>query len=193
MIMNKILKLKTYLKSPTKCYIPICKARCCIDAPLPEDFLPKFKGRIQRPIYSAINIGQNDPRDTFNSIIYNTTPNPVQLVGFDQYGNKLMGIPKQVLEELQIKSMEQIDALINKYKDFHNYCPFITDIGKCSVYEHRPFICKEFGTAPGKINWCPDKSSRIDIVKYHIKGFIDFYAGLFKKLYSNIFGKAIKE
>ena len=66
--MSKIQKLRTYLTSPTKCFIPKCKARCCIDAPLPEDFLPRMQSRIQRQIYSGANIGQNDPRDKFNSV-----------------------------------------------------------------------------------------------------------------------------
>ncbi len=167
-------KIRNYILSPTKCFIPKCEAKCCINAPLPEDFLPKFESRIQRQIYSGINIGQNDPRDTFNSIIYNTTPNPIQIVGFDQYGNKIMGVPKRLMEQLQIKSMEQIQELMQRYEDFKNYCPFITDYGRCSVYEHRPPICREFGTAPGKINICPEKSSRLEIIEFHLKNFFKF-------------------
>lgn len=174
--MNKISKIKSYLNSPAKCFIPKCKAHCCINAPLPEDFLPRFKSRIQRPIYSGINIGQNDPRDTFNSIIYNTTPNPIQVVGFDQNGNRLMGIPEETLKKLQIKSMEQVQALMEKYKDFKNYCPFITDYARCSVYEFRPSICREFGSTPLKIDRCPDKSSRMDIIKFHLKNFFNVKA-----------------
>jgi len=179
--MMNFSKLKSYINSPVKCFVPKCKARCCIDAPLPEDFLPKFQGRIQRPIYNAINIGQNDPRDKFNSIIYNTTPNPIQLIGFDTNGNRVMGIPKETIEKLQIKSMEQIEALMEKYKDYKNYCPFITDYAKCSVYEHRPAICREFGSTPLKIDRCPDKSSRLDIIKYSIKRFFDV-KGTFQNL-----------
>lgn len=190
--MIKLNKLKSYLKSPIKCYIPKCKAKCCINAPLPEDFLPKFEGRIQRRIYSGINIGQNDPRDTFNSIIYNTTPNPIQIIGFDQYGNKIMGIPKKIMEELNIKSKEQIQALMEQYDKFKNYCPFITDFGKCNVYEHRPIICREFGTALGKINWCPDKSSRLDILRFNMKLFADSYKDLFKRVFKNFGNKSVE-
>ena len=178
--MSYYTKVRTYLNSPVKCFIPKCKARCCVDAPLPEGFLDKHKGRIQRSIYSAVNIGQNDPRDTFNSVIYNTT-NPVQLLGFDQNGNKLVGIPKKVLQELNIKSMEQIQELLNDYRRYKNYCPFITNYGQCSVYEHRPIICREFGSSPLKINYCPDKSSRLDIVKFCVKDFFNF-----KKNFKNI-------
>lgn len=172
--MSYYTKISTYFKTPTKCFIPKCKARCCVDAPLPEGFLDKFQSRIQRPIYNAVNIGQNDPRDTFNSIIYNTTTNPVQLIGFDQNGNKLVGIPKEVLEELNIKSMKQIQDLLDDYKNHKNYCPFITEYGRCNVYEHRPVICREFGSSPLKIDYCPDKSSRLDIIKYNAKMFFNF-------------------
>ena len=172
-------KVTTYFTEPSKCIIAKCKARCCQDAPLPEDFLPKYPQELRRNIYSAVNIGRNDPRDTYNSIIYNTTPNPVQLVGFDQYGNKIMGIPQKVMEELQIKSREQVKALIEDAKNYRNYCPFLTDFGRCNVYEKRPPICRDFGTLPDKINQCPDKSSRLDIIKFYVKDFYEFYKNLF--------------
>jgi len=171
--MKSINKLKTYILAPSKCFVPKCQARCCIDAPLPEDFLQKFRGRIQRPIYSAVNIGVNDPKDTFNSVVYNTTPNPIQLVGRDQDGHKLFGIPQEIFDKLQIKSMEQISELMEKYKNYPNYCPFITEYARCSVYEHRPFICREFGSSPLKVDYCPDKSSRWDIFKFAVKRFFD--------------------
>ena len=172
-------KVITYFTEPSKCFIIKCKARCCQNAPLPEDFLPKYPDKLRRDIYSAVNIGRNDPRDTYNSIIYNTTPNPVQLVGFDQYGNQLMGIPQHVMEDLQIKSMEQVKALIEDSKNYKNYCPFLTDIGRCNVYENRPPICREFGTLPDKINQCPDKSSRLDIANFYMRDFCKFYKNLF--------------
>ena len=172
--MSYYTKVRTYLNSPVKCFIPKCNARCCVDAPLPEGFLEQHKGRIQRRIYGAVNIGQNDPRDTFNSIIYNTTPSPVQLMGFDQNGNKMLGIPKEVIKELNIKSMEQIQELLNDYGRYKNYCPFITTYGKCSVYNHRPIICREFGSSPLKIDYCPQKSSKLDIIKFCVKEFFNF-------------------
>ena len=171
-------KITTYLTEPSKCFIAKCKARCCQDAPLPEDFLAQYPQELRRNIYSAVNIGRNDPRDTYNSVIYNTTPNPVQLVGFDQYGNKIMGIPQKVMEELQIKSTEQIKALIEDAKNYRNYCPFLTDIGRCNVYEKRPPICRDFGTLPDKINQCPEKASRLEIIKFYVKDFYEFYKNL---------------
>jgi Fe-S-cluster containining protein len=185
-------KVTTYFTEPSKCFIIKCKARCCQNAPLPEDFLPKYPDKLRRDIYSAVNIGRNDPRDTYNSIIYNTTPNPVQLVGFDQYGNQLMGIPQHVMEDLQIKSMEQVKALIEDSKNYKNYCPFLTDIGRCNVYENRPPICREFGTLPDKINQCPDKSSRLDIANFYMRDFCKFYKNLFidvKQKFLGLFSK----
>ena len=156
-------KITTYLTEPSKCFIAKCKARCCQDAPLPEDFLAQYPQELRRNIYSAVNIGRNDPRDTYNSVIYNTTPNPVQLVGFDQDGHKIMGIPQKVMEELEIKSMEQVKALIEDAKNYRNYCPFLTD----------------FGTLPDKINQCPEKASRLEIIKFYVKDFYEFYKNLF--------------
>ena len=171
-------KVTTYFTEPSKCFIAKCKARCCQDAPLPEDFLAQYPQELRRNIYSAVNIGRNDPRDTYNSVIYNTTPNPVQLVGFDQYGNKIMGIPQKVMEELQIKSTEQIKALIEDAKNYRNYCPFLTDIGRCNVYKNRPPICRDFGTLPDKINQCPEKASRLEIIKFYVRDFYEFYKNL---------------
>ena len=172
----KILnKFNQYLKSPTKCFIPRCKAHCCIDAPLPEDFVNRFQSRIQRRIYSGLNIGINDPKDTYNSIVYNTRP--IGIVDIDRTtGEKLYGISKETMEELQLKSMEDIKKLLNEYeaKKIYNYCPFITDYGKCSVYEHRPPICREFGTSVAKVDRCPEKSSRLDIIKFLIKEIFNF-------------------
>ena len=105
--MTKIVsRFKTYMTEPTKCFTPKCKAHCCINAPLPEGFLQKYKDKIQLDIFSATNIGINDPKDTYNSIVYNTKP--IKFMGFDEKGNPLVGIPKEVIEQYQIQSMEQV-------------------------------------------------------------------------------------
>ena len=96
------------------------------------------------------------------------------MLGLDQNGNKLVGIPKEVIKELNIKSMEQIQELLNDYGRYKNYCPFITTYGKCSVYEHRPIICREFGSSPLKVDYCPKKSSRLDIIKFYAKVLFNF-------------------
>ena len=63
--------------------------------------------------------------------------------------------------------------LLDEYdsKKIYNYCPFIKSDASCSVYEQRPPICKEFSTMPGKINECPEKASRLDILKFILKSF----------------------
>ena len=109
-------KITTYFTEPSKCFIAKCKARCCQDAPLPEDFLAQYPKELRRNIYSAVNIGRNDPRDTYNSVIYNTTPNTVQLVGFDQEGHKIVGIPQKVMEELEIKVWNRLRHLLKMLK-----------------------------------------------------------------------------
>jgi len=64
----------------------------------------------------------------------------------------------------------------------YNYCPFLTEYGRCSVYDHRPPICREFGSSPLAINYCPNKSSRYDILKTYLKaiplGMYRFYKNL---------------
>lgn len=163
------------MTEPSKCFIPKCKARCCVNAPLPEGFLPKFKDKIKLPIYSATNIGVNDIKDTYNSIVYNTKP--IKFIGYDEKGNSLLGIPKEVVEAYQIQSMEQVDQLLEAYKDILNYCPFITKYAKCSVYKDRPPICKEFGTdTKNPLNKCPEKASRLEVLKSYFEYAFDFKA-----------------
>ncbi len=194
--MKIISKIKTYLNTPSKCFIPKCKAHCCTNAPLPEDFLPKHPDKIQRNIYSGINIGQNDPHDTFNSVIYNTTRNPIQLIGVDQNGNSVVGIPPNVLKELQIKSMEQIQQLMERYNQFDNYCPFITPYGRCNVYSERPQICRDFGTLPDSINHCSEKATPLEVFKsklsFHLEAFKStpkYICQDLKTLFNKIFTK----
>ena len=171
--MTKITNLKTYLNKPYKCYIPKCRSKCCINAPLPEDFLPKHKDKIQRQIFGAFNMGQNDIRDTYNSVIYSTRP--IIFIGYDTDGKMLCGISPEVAKKLQLKNMDDVHNLLAEYeaKKIYNYCPFIKSDASCSVYNDRPPICKEFGTMPGKINECPEKASRLDILKFNLKSFFE--------------------
>lgn len=185
MDMKVLSKLQNYINKPTKCFIPKCKAICCANAPLPEKFLPANKDKIVRPIYGAINIGVNDVfKDTFNSVIYKTTPDPIQFIGHDANGNKLATISKEMIERFELKSMEEIQALHDKYSKYPNYCPFLTENGRCDVYEKRPPICQEFGTKMEDTrNICPDKASRKDIVKYHVNGFFEFLGDVVKSIF----------
>ncbi len=187
----KIKNLKTYLTNPEKCFIPKCRARCCANVPLPENFLQKHKDNIQREIFGSFNMGINDPKDTYNSIIYSTRP--IIFIGYDQKGNMLATISPEMLKKLNIQSMEDVHRLLNEYesKKIYNYCPFIQNDAKCSIYSERAPICREFGTAPGKENICPDKASRLEIIKYKVKDFFDFQKEVFKTMLNLIRGKDI--
>ena len=167
--MSKIKQIKSYFFTPNQCFIPRCKARCCTNAPLPDGFVESHKSMIQRPIYYAVNIGKNDYKDTFDSVIYNTTKNPIIPMGHGPDGKIIYGVPKQLLNEIGIKTEEEIKKLQDSYDPYRNYCPLITNYGRCSVYNERPIICREFGTLYDKPNRCGDKSSRFDIAKYWIK------------------------
>lgn len=168
--MKGLSKIKSYLFTPNKCFIPICKARCCGDAPLPEDFASRYKNKIQRDIYGAAYIGHNDITDNYNSVVYNTRPIPLLLIGHAGKGNEAYFFDKKLAKQL---NMSQDDAV--KYlqameaNEQYNYCPFLNAYGRCSVYDHRPPICREFGTSPLKINHCSRKSSRWDIIKFAAK------------------------
>ena len=118
-------------------------------------------------------MGQNDIHDTYNSVIYSTRP--ITFLGVDQNGHKLYGITKETMEELNLQSMEDVTNLLASWdaKKIYNYCPFITDYARCSVYKERPPICREFGTMPGKLNKCPDKASRLEIIKFITKSLLD--------------------
>lgn len=102
------------MTKPSQCFIPKCKASCCINAPLPEGFLEKHKNKVQRDIFYATNIGVNDVKDTYNSIVYSTKP--IKVIGQDENGKILMGIPKEVFERYNIQSVEQINKLLKLYE-----------------------------------------------------------------------------
>ncbi len=175
MNMKILSKAVKYLKSPTQCYIPKCKAHCCIDVPLPEGFIERFQSRIQRSVYGGLNIGVNDPKDTYNSIVYSTRP--IQIVHIDRVtGEKLYGISKEMMEAMNLKSLEDVNELLRQYEaqKIYNYCPFITDDARCSVYNYRPDICREFGSSPAKADICPEKSSRLDIIKFEFSEMFNF-------------------
>lgn len=178
-VMKGISKLKSYLYSEYQCFIPKCKARCCINAPLPEGFLEQNRPAVQRHIYSSCHMGKNAPWDAYDSAIHNTSP--IQVIGFDEKGEMIHGIPKEMLSEFDIKTNEDLKAFLKSQNTVLNYCPFITEFYSCAVYPQRPPICHEFGSLPGKINYCRDKANRMDIIKFVLKNFS------FKLFFKNLF------
>ncbi len=190
-------EFKTFMTAKDKCFIPNCKARCCADAPLPEDFAPQYKQMQQRPVYGAANIGHNDPRDNYNSVIYNTRPVPLILVGHAGRGEHVYIKDKKLAKELGIKTMEEAKELLLEMqaKEIYNYCPFLTEQGRCRVYGMRPPICREFGSSPLPINYCPHKSSNLDIVKFYFKkafNLKDMYY-LYRDLITSKFSKQVTQ
>ena len=190
--MSKIAQVRSYIFSPTHCYPPICKSTCCKDVPLPEGFYEMFRSRAQRQITGGVNIGKNDPRDPFNSIIYNTTDIPILPIGHGPNGAIACTFDENLLKALGKDTEEGRKEMLEKYKQSNNnYCPFIMNTGRCSVYEQRPGICREFGTLPDRQNRCTHKASRFDIAKYWIKEFFDFkgFYNFYKDLIIKQFGK----
>jgi Fe-S-cluster containining protein len=196
MKIRNIFHLKSYLFEKDQCFIPKCKAKCCANAPLPEGFAEKMKGCASRDIYYAVNIGKNDSRDSFNSVIFNTRPLPLVPIGHaSKSSDMLYHFNEKFAKELGIKSRDEaVKRLMElEAQGGYNYCPFLNEYGRCQVYAGRPPICREFGTAPGIINICPDKASRWEIIKYNLKdiSFKDFIL-FYKNLIANAFKKLQK-
>jgi len=97
--MKIVSRLKTYFFAKDKCFIPHCKARCCADAPLPEDFGPGYQSLAQRNIYNAANIGKNSPNDNYNSVIYNTRPIPLIMIGHAGQGQHVYFFDKAMAKK----------------------------------------------------------------------------------------------
>jgi len=182
--MIKFSKLKSYLTTPSKCYIQKCKARCCVNAPLPDGFLEKNKESIQRQIFSGVNIGHNNDYDEFESIVYSTRP--IIYMGTDKNGKSLVGIPKEILDRLNLKNLHEVEAFVKSYDDVLNYCPFINIYGRCSVYSRRPKICRDFGTLTDKLDICPEKVTPLEVYKGTLKTMLHILKHLPEYMYSDI-------
>lgn len=180
--MKILLKVKLYLFEPRECFIPRCKARCCADASLPEGYAQQVEGFACRKIYNAVNIGKNDPSDNYNSIVYNTRPLPLTLIGHAGRGKHAYFFDKKMAKEMNI-SAEEAKAMLQSFEaqEVYNYCPFLNEQGRCRVYPMRPPICREFGTSPLPINHCSRKSSRYDKFKYYSKEIFKYYRDLIFK------------
>ncbi|MBQ8460443.1 YkgJ family cysteine cluster protein [bacterium] len=183
--MKIISKLKSYIFTPNRCFIPRCKARCCADAPLPEGYAQKVEGFAYRKVYNAVNIGENTPGEGYNSIVYNTRPVPLIMIGHAGGGKHVYYYDKKMAQKMGVKNMEEAQkALLSmEAQERYNYCPFLNEQGRCRVYPMRPPICREFGTSPLPINYCHQKSSRYDIFMFYAKQFspskiFNFYKNL---------------
>lgn len=134
----KIQNLRTYvtkkynqiLKTPKYCVIDKCKARCCSSAPLPISLINSTKqDKFIRPIQMAISAPDCNPY-CHEAIIPITKPleKLIKLTDKTHNGKKVL--------ELDIRKVLNAED---------NYCTFLTEQGRCNIYESRPPICQDFG------------------------------------------------
>ena len=185
MKVRDVFHLRPYLTEKTKCFIPLCKAHCCADVPLPEHWVNN-NGRFElraREVYSAVNVGKNEAKDNYNSIIFNTRPIPLVIVGIEtrinevtkemEYAGHRYYYDRRLAEALGgMSPQEATDKLLAmEAQKIYNYCPFLDEHGRCVCYPDRSRLCREFGNVfPGReINYCKDKCSRLDIIKFYLK------------------------
>lgn len=187
--MKIIRNIKSYLFAQTECFIPRCKARCCGDAPLPEGFAEQVGSLAYRKVYGAVNIGVNSPNDNYNSIVYNTRPVPLVLVGHANAGGHVYYFDEKLAKKMKISKEQATEKLkAMEAQEVYNYCPFLNSRGRCNVYSMRPPICREFGSSPLPIDYCPRKSSRYDKFIFYAKMFSPkkiflFYKDLIMQLF----------
>jgi hypothetical protein len=63
----KFQNIKSYLFTPYKCFIPKCKAHCCINVPLPEKFYEQNKIAAQRPVFSTFKMNNIVEKEISNN------------------------------------------------------------------------------------------------------------------------------
>jgi len=184
MKIRNLFHLRSYLTEKNKCFIPLCRAHCCADAPLPEPWVNsdgRLALRVREP-YSAFNVGRNEAIDNYDSIMFNTRPVPLISTGIAtkqnnatkemEYVGTRYFFDRQLAEALGMKNQQEaIDKLMEfEANKVYNYCPFLNEQGRCVVYDRRPRICREFGNDFVRpINHCHDKSSKLDIIKFYLK------------------------
>lgn len=136
----KIQNLRTYvtkkynqiLKTPKYCVIDKCKARCCSSAPLPISLIKSIKqDKFIRPIQMTIPAPNYNPYCR-EAVIPITKPldKLLKLTGKTKDGRNVF--------ELDVQKV---------FKAEDNYCTFLTEQGRCNIYESRPPVCKDFGSA----------------------------------------------
>lgn len=152
----KIQNLKTYVtkkynqfvKTPKYCVIDKCKARCCSSAPLPLSLINYTKqDKFIRPVQMTFPAPDYNPY-CHNAVIPITKPldKLIKLTGKTQDGRNVFELDIQ-------KVLNAVD----------NYCPFLTEYGRCNIYESRPPICRDFGK-PGWFK-CDDMLNLKELIK----------------------------
>jgi len=112
------------------CYIPSCKAACCISPPLPEKEFTELQKthKPARKIITAVEAPQVN-RFCIDAVVPITTTKALEYRGRMNNNRKMWAV--------------------NVYTD-GNYCPFLNKNYRCDVYENRPPICRYFGSETGR-------------------------------------------
>ena len=133
------------------CYIPKCKAHCCSSMPLPGSLVTfsKLRNKQARRIYLSIPAPENN-----------------------QYCNHAfiaVTQPQNLLKTITLKNGQKTFMLDTKqiYNAQDNYCPYLTEIGKCNIYKKRPQVCRDFGKK-GCFD-CDEKISLKELIKYKVQ------------------------
>lgn len=135
------------------CWIPKCKARCCANAPLPKHYMEhsNIRNKALRNIYGVISAPNNNPYCK-DAVIPITQP-----------------IEKYAVKTGKTKDGRTVWELHTDkiFSDAENYCPFINEQARCSIYKQRPPICRIFGVEKG---WeCDLQISFKELVKEYFK------------------------
>lgn len=137
------------------CYIPKCKAVCCSNVPLPTRVIQyQSQDKIIRPVIMTI------PAPDYNPYCRNAV---IPVTGdISKYIFKI-GTTKDGKRIFELDTNALLAA-----KD--NYCPFLTEYGRCNIYEYRPPVCRDFG----KKGWfdCQEKITLKELIKEKSKNFI---------------------
>ena len=54
-----------------------------------------------------------------------------------------------MMSDVEARRIEQSTGLPLRKVDLDLVCPYLTDKGRCSIYDLRPLICRMFGTVEG--------------------------------------------
>lgn len=151
------------------CLIPKCKAHCCSNAPIPIRFLNQMKtfhqDKFIRRVYDVMPAPKNNPYCVDAVIPLTKKP--------------LNSYPLKVIE-LNGKKAYALDMneILN---DEQNFCPFLTQYGRCNIYKSRPKVCRDFGVGDF---YCDEQVS--------LKEYLGFFWNAYKKMVHQDFANCKK-
>lgn len=150
------------------CLPPVCHVRCCSSAPQQQIWLNNMEvfepDKFIRKIFAKIPAPNNNPycRD---AVIPVTKP-------LENYPLKVQKVNGKKVFVLDVGEI---------LKDEKNYCPFLTEYGRCNIYERRPQVCRDFGVGSF---YCDDQVT--------LKEYLKYYWGEYKKMVRQDFANCKK-